>query len=227
MLCGIIIFLTAILAFLIWASASICSGVYVKAFCKENTTSKVVYLTFDDGPVAGRTDKVLDVLRDRSASATFFVIGDNVRVAPHILKRIVSEGHKVGVHSSSHKWSFPLQGNLEMRNDIAGCKALIEKVTGERVTLFRPPFGVENPTVAKVARDCGLMTVGWSIRTFDTARYSKRDGMEKILKVIDNELRPGVVVLLHDRLPDSEILLTAVIDLIERRGYCCNLPLPL
>ena len=67
-----------ILAFLVWASASIRSGVYLKAFCRAKTADKVVYLTFDDGPAGAETEAVLDVLKARGAVATFFIIGKNV-----------------------------------------------------------------------------------------------------------------------------------------------------
>ena len=75
----IICIVLTILGFLVWASASIRSGVYLKAFCREDTEEKVVYLTFDDGP-ADSTPAVLDVLRERGARATFFIIGTNIYI---------------------------------------------------------------------------------------------------------------------------------------------------
>lgn len=88
-----------ILAFLVWASASIKSGVYLKAFCRAKTADKVVYLTFDDGPAGAETEAVLDVLKTRGAVATFFIIGKNVTGQEPLLRRILTEGHLVGIHT--------------------------------------------------------------------------------------------------------------------------------
>ncbi len=78
-----------------------------------------------------------------------------------------------------------------------------------------PPFGVTNPTLAKAVRRLGYIPIGWNIRTLDTQQPTP----EKIIKHIKKRLVPGSILLLHDRMPDSDRLLVQVLDFIEKEGY--------
>lgn len=95
------------------------------------------------------------------------------------------------------------------------CQQELEKVTGQPVRWFRPPFGVTNPTLAKAVRRLGYIPIGWNIRTLDTQQPTP----EKIIKRIKKRLVPGSILLLHDRMPDSDRLLVQVLDFIEKEGY--------
>lgn len=223
----IAIVLVCAVAFLVWASADISSNVYLKAFCRENTDEKVVYLTFDDGPSPETTGKVLDVLRERNAAATFFLIGRNIPGNEDIVRRIVAEGHSVGIHSDCHKNTFPLMSLRKMTADVLLCRTKLENVVGRPVTLFRPPFGVANPTIGKVVRQNGLKTVGWNVRSYDTVDYNKKGGHDRILARIGKRLSPGSVILLHDRLEGEDELLTVLLDLLDCEGYRYDRGLPL
>ena len=207
--------IAAILAFLFYASYSIKSQVYVKALCRIKITEKVVYLTFDDGPDAEQTPRVLDVLKRNNAKATFFCIGSRIAGNEQILKRMIDEGHAIGSHSFSHTNGFPLFSRRRMIADIEQCQKAIESAIGTAPTLFRPPFGVTNPTVGKAVKTLNLKTIGWSIRTYDTNGISN----EKIARRISRQLRPGAIILLHDRLPQSAERLQMVIDTIKAAGY--------
>ena len=207
--------IAAILAFMFYASYSIKSQVYVKALCRVKTTEKVVYLTFDDGPDAEQTPQVLDVLKCNNAKATFFCIGSRIAGNEQIIKRIIDEGHTVGNHSFSHTNGFPLFSRRRMVADIEQCQKAIENAIGTAPTLFRPPFGVTNPTVGKAVKTLNLKTIGWTIRTYDTNRGSDA----KIARRISRQLRPGAIILLHDRLPQSAERLQMVIDTVKENGY--------
>ena len=207
--------IAAILAFLFYASYSIKSQVYVRALCRVKTTENVVYLTFDDGPDAEQTPQVLDVLKRNNATATFFCIGSRIAGNESLLKRMADEGHQIGIHSFSHANGFPLYGRGRMIADIRQCQQAIEQATGSTTTLFRPPFGVTNPTIGKVVKSLNLKTIGWTIRTYDTNRCSD----EKIIRRISRQLRPGAIILLHDRLPQSAERLQMVIDTVKKAGY--------
>lgn len=207
--------IVAILAFLFYASYSIKSQVYVRALCRVKTQEKVVYLTFDDGPDAEQTPRVLDVLKRNNAKATFFCIGSRIAGNEQILKRMIDEGHAIGSHSFSHTNGFPLFSRRRMIADIEQCQKAIESAIGTAPTLFRPPFGVTNPTVGKAVKTLNLKTIGWSIRTYDTNGISN----EKIARRISRQLRPGAIILLHDRLPQSAERLQMVIDTVKAAGY--------
>ena len=207
--------IAAILAFMFYASYSIKSQVYVRALCRVKTTEKIVYLTFDDGPNAEQTPQVLDVLKRNNAKATFFCIGSRIAGNEQILKRIIGEGHTIGNHSFSPTNSFPLFSRRRMIADIEQCKNVIESAIGTAPTLFRPPFGVTNPTVGKAVKTLNLKTIGWTIRTYDTNRCSDA----RIARRISRQLRPGAIILLHDRLPQSAERLQMVIDTVKENGY--------
>ncbi len=205
----------AILAFLFYASYSIKSQVYVKALCRVKTAEKVVYLTFDDGPNAEQTPQVLDVLKRNNATATFFCIGSRIAGNEALLKRMADEGHQIGIHSFSHANGFPLFGRSRMLADIRQCQQAIEQATGSTTTLFRPPFGVTNPTIGKAVKSLNLKTIGWTIRTYDTNGADHA----KIARRISRQLCPGAIILLHDRLPQSAERLQMVIDTVRKNGY--------
>ena len=223
MLCiALIIILLAVTAFLVWACATISSGVWLKAECRGQGGR--VYLTFDDGPEPGRTEKILDVLAERNAKAVFFLIGSKIEGNEAFVERMLAEGHRVGIHSWSHSWKFPLMSVSQMSDEIERCGNTLEGIAGGPVKFFRPPFGVVNPTVARVVRRFGLRTVGWSIRTFDTSLLGREGGMERILEKVAGKLDDGAVILLHDRLEGSAELLGAMLDLISGHGYSCDRP---
>ena len=225
----------SITVFMVWASASIRSGVYVRAFCREKTDRKVVYLTFDDGPHPPETERVLDVLRERGARATFFLIGSKVSGNEAVLRRMLEEGHALGLHTYSHAGTFPLLSFDKMLADVNEGKHAVESVAGKKISLFRPPFGVTNPTIAKVIRTLGLQTVGWDVRSFDTMfckssehsyKQSGHDWYVPVVERIMKQVRPGSVILLHDRLDGASELLALLLDSLAASGYDFTTALP-
>lgn len=246
----------SITVFMVWASASIRSGVYVRAFCRENTDRKVVYLTFDDGPHPPETERVLDVLRERGARATFFLIGSKVSGNEAVLHRMLEDGHALGLHTYSHAGTFPLLSFDKMLADVNEGKRAVESVAGKKISLFRPPFGVTNPTISKVVRTLGLHTVGWDVRSFDTmfckssehsckssehsckqsgysckqsehsCKQSGHDWYVPVVERIMKQVRPGSVILLHDRLDGASELLSLLLDSLAASGYDFTRALP-
>lgn len=233
-LCMLVIVLS-ITVFMVWASASIRSGVYVRAFCREKTDRKVVYLTFDDGPHPPETERVLDVLRERGAKATFFLIGSKVSGNEAVLRRMLEEGHALGLHTYSHAGTFPLLSFDKMLADVNEGKRSVESVAGKKISLFRPPFGVTNPTISKVIRTLRLQTVGWDVRSFDTmfckssehsCKQSGHDWYVPVVERIMKQVRPGSVILLHDRLDGASELLALLLDSLAASGYDFTSALP-
>ena len=94
--------LLLLLSFLVYASYSIQSGIYLRSFCKKHTAEKIVALTFDDGPDSLQTPKVLQVLKEYQVTACFFCIGHKVKGNEAILQKMVAEGHLIGNHSYRH-----------------------------------------------------------------------------------------------------------------------------
>lgn len=213
-----IIAVTAMTLWLAYGSAVISSGVYIKAFCREKTEVKRVYLTFDDGPVREITPQVLDVLDRHSAKACFFCIGSRIKGNEDIIRRAVASGHTVGIHSWSHSPLFPFFGRKKIHGEILSCREALRNITGEDVRLFRPPFGVTDPAIAAAVKRSGCHTIGWSIRTFDTMEKTP----EEVLGKVRRKLHPGAVILMHDRLPDCPRTLDLVLTYLESEGYAAD-----
>lgn len=212
----IVITVICLILFMVWASADIGSNIYLKTLCKGKTTRKVITLTFDDGPHPENTPQVLDVLKENNIRATFFLIGKNVEKHPEIVERMLNEGHTIANHTYSHSGQFPASSSRKVEQELAACDEAIEKVTGKRPLLFRPPFGVTNPIIGKAARKRGYMTIGWSIRSLDTiGSRSRQDVCDKVI----DKLHPGAIILLHDRCDDAGTLLKGIIAAGKERGY--------
>lgn len=204
-----------ILSFLVYASYSIRSRIYLRSFCRKRTVEKIVALTFDDGPNPIQTPKVLQILKEWQVTACFFCIGRKIEGNEKLLQQIVAEGHLIGNHSFTHSGLFPLYRLSRMKKDLQTCQSELERVTSQPVTLFRPPFGVTNPTIAKAVRRLGYTSIGWNIRTLDTQQPSP----EKVLNRIRKGLKPGSIILLHDRIPNSGQLVKQILDLLKEQGY--------
>ena len=154
--------------------------------------SDSVVLTFDDGPAPPFTEQVLDILAERKISATFFLCGKNVESHPEIARRIVREGHTIGNHTYSHPFLFARSRRFIAR-EIDRAQEAIERITGVRPNLFRPPYGVRWFGLMPVLRQRGLKMVMWSVMGFDW-KYKT----QAIITATTRRLHPGAVVLLHD-----------------------------
>lgn len=154
---------------------------------------RCVALTFDDGPNAIATAAILDSLREASAPATFFLVGQAVEQFPALARRIADDGHQLGNHGYRHR---KLHGRSPqyIRDDLARGAAAITHACGRAPTFFRAPHGFRNPWVTPTARALGERTVGWSVGAWDPSR----PGRDVIAARILRRVRPGSVVLLHD-----------------------------
>ncbi|MEG1585791.1 MAG: polysaccharide deacetylase family protein [Bacteroidales bacterium] len=211
LLIGLIIL---IFSFLVYASYSIGSGVYVKAYCRGKVTRRSIAITFDDGIDPIQTPRVLDVLHKYNVKATFFIIGVKGNQYPDLLKRIVLEGHLIGNHSYSHKGWFPFLSKDSIMRELQKTEHVLNSI-GSHTQLFRPPFGVTNPTIGAAVRSLNYKVIGWSIRSFDTCNRP----MYKTVARIKNRLNPGAILLLHDNRPQSDVLLEAVLLMLKELKY--------
>lgn len=153
-----------------------------------------VALTFDDGPTAGATDRILDILGELNVKAAFFVIGRNVEREPRLLRRLDVEGHLVGNHTFDHsRWSSMGQGRF-WRGQIEKTDDAIERVLGRRPLLFRPPVGHKTPFTMAAARESGHTVVTWGVRAWDGVPTTA----ERIVGHVVPRCQAGAIVVLHD-----------------------------
>lgn len=168
---------------------------FADALVHGPSSANGVALTFDDGPDPVHTREVLDALDKHEAKATFFVIGHKAEKHPDLVREILERGHTVGVHGFAHDRLFSLRGSKRVRSDLERAIRVLEIITDRTPTLFRPPIGHTNPTIARIADQLDLTMVGWSVRA--------RDGLASatpaaVVSRISRGLEDGAIVLLHD-----------------------------
>lgn len=182
------------LALTVWASFDIRLNYFVKAYSANKKTNKNnIALTFDDGPTEF-TASILDLLQQYNQKATFFCIGKQVKKNPELAKRIVKDGHIIANHTYTHTTKMGFLPKKEVYKEIQLTKRIIHEITGLNVRLFRPPFGVTNPNIARACKESRVEVIGWNIRSLDTVLKSEF----KIVQRVKKRLKKGSVILLHD-----------------------------
>ena len=188
---------------------------FLKAFHKNDQIGEsVIALTFDDGPNKEFTPKVLSLLKNHHAKATFFCIGENVEQHPEILKEIIKDGHLIGNHSYYHKNSFGFLSTSQVVEELENTQKIIEEKVNLKTSFFRPPFGITNPNIAKAVKKLNLYTFGWSIRSLDTIAKDP----EKVYNKIVSKIKKGDVVLIHDSSDLSVVVLEKLLLYLDRNN---------
>jgi peptidoglycan/xylan/chitin deacetylase (PgdA/CDA1 family) len=179
--------------------------------CRE---ARCVALTFDAGP--GRyTPELLDILRKEGAHATFFMLGrDHVVKYPDTVRRIAAEGHELANHTWTHRILTEI-GPDQAREEISLTQDAVERITGRRPVLMRPPQGRTDEDVSEICRDLGVAQVLWSVTAKD---YSTDDSALIRKRVLDQVDRDGVI-LLHDIYPGTVPAVPGILAELRRRGY--------
>jgi len=183
---------------------------------KLTPEQKVIALTFDDGPWPESTAQVLDILKQNQIKGTFFLIGQNVKNYPSLVKREIAEGHVIGNHTWHHWYQFlnPQAAAYEIDHTAD----LIYQVTGVKTNLFRPPGGIMHNGVAAYARNSKYAIVLWSS---DSVDYS-RPAVPKLINNVFRRAKPGGIVLMHDGGGNRSKTVQALPEIIanfRKQGY--------
>ena len=184
---------------------------YPKALWRINPTERVVYLTFDDGPIPEVTPRVLEILRNYGVKATFFMVGDNVRKYPEVFEMVKSDGHRLGNHTFNHLGGIK-QSTKDYVLNIHKANAYIHS------DLFRPPHGwLRHRQYYFLKRHYKL--VMWDLVTRD---YSKRLNADDVFENVRRYARPGSIITFHDSLRSVPKLWSALprsIEWLLAEGY--------
>lgn len=187
--------------------------IYPGAIWRGDTTRKVVYLTFDDGPIPLVTPALLDILEKEKVHATFFMVADNVTKYPQIYHRVVANGHKVGNHTYHH-----IKGTkYKLADYIADVKKADVILGGTK--LFRPPYGRILPKQIFALRSMGYKIILWDVLTHD---YDKNYSADEMAKIVKRYARNGSIIAFHDSLKSNERMLATVprvIQELRNEGY--------
>jgi peptidoglycan/xylan/chitin deacetylase (PgdA/CDA1 family) len=162
--------------------------------CRVENVPDRFALTFDDGPSARTTPGLLDLLARHGARATFFTLAANVARRPELIRRMVAEGHEPALHGEMHL-PMPLLAPALVRREIDRSAAALASASGVRARHFRPPFGFMMPAQAKFILELGYVSVLGDVYPED----AHRPGTSRIIDRVMRRLRPGSILILHDR----------------------------
>ena len=182
-----------------------------KLLWRKNPSEKVIYLTFDDGPVPEVTPLVLDLLDEYNLKATFFCVGENVEKYPDVYKEVLKRGHKTGNHTYNHLKGIAVSTNEYVTNVEKAATQIDSK-------LFRPPYGrIKNSQKKALLEDYEI--VMWDIITRD---YDSRLSPVSIMRNIKRYSRNGSLVVFHDSIKAERNMLTVLplaIEYWNSKGY--------
>lgn len=214
--------LTLVLTFTLLFSFSI----NTKALDTDKEEEKVIYLTFDDGPGGKTTIQILDTLKKENVPATFFIIGEQIEGQEDTILRMKNEGHSIGLHSFSHEKAKLYRGSEGFLKEMLEDQETLYKVTGEKYTILRFPFGCNNQTykldesMVNLLHDNKLRIYDWNTDSGDGA--NPNSAPETIIKkACSNKDKDKVILLMHCSYmhKNSAKALPTIIKYYKDQGY--------
>lgn len=177
---------------------------YSNLWWKIPTEEREVYLTFDDGPQEGITDKVLDMLSGYDAKATFFCVGEQVDRNKLLYQRLLSEGHAVGNHTWQHLSGRGVDDSTYLQ-DVDACRNVVDS------KLFRPPYGkIRKSQVKQLKKDYHIIM--WDILSGD---FDEKCSPDQCAKNVLENVSPGSIVVFHDSQKAAERVLFALPQVLK------------
>ncbi|WP_296620833.1 polysaccharide deacetylase family protein [Marivirga sp.] len=170
---------------------------------KVNTNAKVIYPTFDDGPIPELTHEILNILKDFDAKATFFCVGENIKKHPKIFQSIIHNEHSVGNHTFNHLKAWTTSHD-EYLNNVELCQREIEKHTTQGKKLFRFPYGQFNLKLAKRLKKENYELIMWDVLSKD---YKTSISSNRILEKSIEKSENGSIIVFHDNIKAKDKIL--------------------
>lgn len=162
---------------------------------KKSESDNSIFLTFDDGPIPGLTEFILDTLDKYKLKATFFCVGDNLRKHPEIAKRALSEGHRLGNHSFNHLNGWQTN-TLDYVSNVVRCQKELIDIDNSEPQLFRPPYGKIKRSQIKHLKE-KYEIIMWDVLSGD---FLESISKERCLEKSISATKPGSIVIFHDNL---------------------------
>lgn len=189
------------------------------AYFVGKTDEKVIYLTFDAGYENGCTESILDTLKKHEVPAAFFLVGNYLSTNPHLVKRMVKEGHIVGNHTFSHPDMASIATEDAFRDELVKLEKMYKEVTGKDMQKFyRPPQGKYSEENLAMASKMGYKTILWSLAYVDwyeSDQPTKEEAFDKLLP----RVHPGAIVLLHSTSRTNAEILDELLTKWKEMGY--------
>jgi peptidoglycan-N-acetylglucosamine deacetylase len=180
-----------------------------------NVDGPYVAMTFDDGPHATNTPRLLDMLKQRGIKATFFVVGQCAQEYPQIMKRIVAEGHEVASHSWSHP-NLQRMGEGGVREQLQRTHDIIKETAGVTPKVMRPPYGAYSPAQARLWHELwGYKVIIWDVDPYDWKYRNAARVHSEILR----QTRSGSIILTHDIHKTTIDAMPETLDDLTAKGF--------
>lgn len=180
---------------------------------KDFKGKKLVALTFDDGPRRGSTDRLLEILKRKQVSATFFMLGSMARMSPDIVKRAWDEGHEVESHTTYHQ-DLSRLGDQGVMAELNEARDIIKGIIGVEPKLLRPPYGAVSPRMRQIVP---YAMINWNVDPEDWKPINRNSEIVK-RKVLESA-RDGAVILMHDIHDTTVGAVEGIIDGLRARGF--------
>jgi peptidoglycan/xylan/chitin deacetylase (PgdA/CDA1 family) len=181
-----------------------------------NTSRPRIALTFDAGGPSAPVSRILDILAKHHVHSTFFITGDWANLNPNLVRLIHNDGHEIGNHTMHHI-DLRTLSNVEVCNELNQAERVLSGITGVTTRpYYRPPYGGRDSRVRSLGANLGYRTVYWTIDTLDWQTTATPDSITK--RVMDN-LRNGVIVLMHAGSDVESQTLDSLMTKIEQKGY--------
>ncbi len=178
------------------------------------TEKKRVAISFDCAWGVDHTDKLLDIMRKNGVRCTFFAVQFWVEKYPEYVEKIVAAGHEMGTHSRTHPYMSKLS-KTQIVEELSSSSKAIEKLTGEKVTLFRPPYGDYNDLLIDACKEMNLFPVQWDVDSLD---WKNLTATEIAMRVI-NGAKQGSIILCHNNGLHTAEALPMIFSTLQNRGY--------
>ncbi|MCQ2479603.1 MAG: polysaccharide deacetylase family protein [Clostridia bacterium] len=189
----------------------------LNAITYSKNKGKTLYLTFDCGYENGYTAKILDTLKEKKVPAAFFCTYTDIKDNPELIARVITEGHIVGNHSTTHP-SFAEISRTKMAEEIEKCDNLLREKFGYTSRFFRFPKGEYSENAIELVNALGYKCVFWSLAYNDWNTENQRGG-DYAFDTVKSRLHPGAIILLHSVSADNANALGQIIDYARREGY--------
>lgn len=194
-------------------------GYYIDHFHGDQSSEKVVYLTFDAGYENGNIEKILNIMSEEQVTGAFFILGNLIKRNPELVKRMIADGHTVGNHTNHHPDMTQKETFEDFKKELTTLEELYFQTTGKELSkYYRPPEGRFNRESLQYAKELGYKTVFWSLAYADwdnTRQPSPQDAMKKIMDNLHN----GAVILLHPTSSTNVAIMRDVIRALKKDGY--------
>lgn len=178
------------------------------------TEEKKVAISFDCAWGTDYTDRLLSVMREENVPSTFFMVEFWTTKYPEFVAKIAGEGHAIGTHSSTHSYMSKLS-EQQIRAELESSSRAIEAITGEKVVLFRPPYGDYDDLLVQTAESMGLFTIQWDVDSLDWKNLSASEIENRVV----SRVRNGSIVLFHNNGLHTADALPNIIRALKEKGY--------